>query len=212
MMSRRLALTWGTCAVVAAAGITILAAAPRRIPPSLPPPAAAAPLSPAVAAAPPRANGQPPAPRVVPAWLAIPAIGVSAPVAPEGLDAAGALMLPPLSAGNLAGWYSGGPAPGQDGPAVIAGHVDSAAAGPLVFWRLRDLRPGDRIEVFPGPLVFTVTSIVQVPKGAFPTRAVYGPTPGPALRLVTCGGPFDTATGHYTDNVIAFAVLIAKTR
>ena len=137
--------------------------------------------------------------------MIIPAIGVSAPIVPEGLDRAGALQMPPLTAVNTAVWWSGGAAPGQDGPAVIAGHVDSAQAGPLVFWRLRYLRPGDLIEIRPRALVFKITKITQVAKSAFPSRAVYGPTAAPQLRLITCGGPFDAASGHYLDNVIVFA-------
>jgi Sortase domain len=144
-------------------------------------------------------------PRTVPARLVIPAIGLSAAVVPEGLDSSGALEVPPLTAGNLAGWWAGGAAPGQDGPAVIAGHVDSAQAGPLVFWRLRLLKPGDIAETEPGGLRFVVTKVAEVGKLAFPTLAVYGPTPGPELRLVTCGGSFDAASGHYADNVIVYA-------
>ena len=113
--------------------------------------------------------------------------------------------MPPLSAPNLAGWWDGGPAPGQDGPAVIAGHVDSAQAGPLVFWNLRLLKPGDTVTVDPAGVTFTVTAVTQVAKTSFPTSQVYGPTPGPELRLVTCGGTFDSATGHYLSNLIVYA-------
>jgi hypothetical protein len=109
---------------------------------------------------------------------------------PEGTDAAGDLEMPPLPAQNLAAWWDGGAAPGQDGPAVIAGHVDNAS-GPLVFWNLRLLRPGDVVETEPGNLRFTVTAVTQVSKAVFPTTSVYGPTKDPELRLVTCGGTFD---------------------
>jgi sortase (surface protein transpeptidase) len=146
---------------------------------------------------------------VIPRWLVIPAIGVSAPIIPEGLDEAGALQLPPLKEKNVTAWWSGGPAPGQNGAAVIAGHVDSALMGPLVFWRLHDLRAGDRIEIRPESLVFVVTRIAQVAKTSFPTLAVYGPTVGSQLRLITCGGSFDSDTGEYLDNVIVYARLAA---
>jgi sortase (surface protein transpeptidase) len=136
--------------------------------------------------------------------VVIPAIGVDAAVTPEGTDPSGALEMPSLSARNLAAWWDGGAAPGQDGPAVIAGHVDNAS-GPLVFWNLRLLKPGDRVETEPGNLVFTVTSVTQVGKDAFPTAQVYGPVKDPQLRLITCGGSFDQATGHYLDNVIVYA-------
>jgi Sortase domain len=171
--------------------------APQSLPP---PPAATAPPAPAV----PVTRAPPAVPRRQPARVLIPAIGVDAAVTPEGTDSAGALQMPSLSAPNLTAWWDGGAAPGQDGPAVIAGHVDNAS-GPLVFWNLRLLRPGDRVETEPGNLVFTVTSVTQVSKSAFPTAQVYGPVQDPQLRLITCGGSFDPATGHYLDNVIVYA-------
>jgi len=170
-------------------------------PQSLPPPPAAAP---APAPAVPVTRAPAPVPRRQPARVVIPAIGVNASVTPEGTDLSGALEMPSLSVQNLVAWWDGGAAPGQDGPAVIAGHVDNAS-GPLVFWHLRLLKPGDRVETEPGNLVFTVTSVTQVSKGAFPTAQVYGPVKDPQLRLITCGGDFDQATGHYLDNVIVYA-------
>jgi sortase (surface protein transpeptidase) len=143
--------------------------------------------------------------RTVPTRIIIPAIGVDAAITPEGTDSSGALKMPPFTARNLTGWWDGGVAPGQNGPAVIAGHVDSAEAGPLVFWNLRLLKPGDTISVEPAGLTFTVTSVTQVSKSAFPTMKVYGATPSPELRLITCGGTFDYATGHYLSNVIVYA-------
>ena len=109
----------------------------------------------------------------------------------------------------MAGWYEGGTRPGDPGSAVILGHVDSTS-GPAVFYRLRELRPGDRVEVVRAGgsrVAFTVDRVEQYPKRRFPTAEVYYPTLGPKLRLVTCGGAFDDATGHYTDNVIVFASL-----
>lgn len=181
---------------------TVLLGWPRQPPPpSLPAPAATGRA--AVLPGPPSYSQA--APRTPPARVIIPAIGVSAAVVPEGLSTAGALEVPPLTARNVAGWWDGGAAPGQDGPAVIDGHVDSAQAGPLVFWNLRLLKPGDLVETEPGSLRFTVTSVTQVSKPAFPVLAVYGPTKDPELRLVTCGGTFDDATGHYLSNVIVYA-------
>jgi sortase (surface protein transpeptidase) len=123
------------------------------------------------------------------------------------LTAAGTLQAPRSPA--VAGWYTGGPRPGAVGPAVIAGHIDSLA-GPGVFFRLRLLRPGDRVYVrrADGSLaVFTVTSVRSYPKSKFPTAAAYGPVPTAQLRLVTCGGTFDPATGSYLRNIIAYAIL-----
>jgi hypothetical protein len=140
-----------------------------------------------------------------PTRVRIDRIGVDSTLAVLGLDRAGALV-PPADYGQ-AGWYGHGPAPGDPGPALIAGHVDSRN-GPAVFVRLDELRPGDRVEVRRGAVwvPFRVTGAVRTPKAEFPTADVYGPTPGPELRLVTCGGDFDDRSGHYRDNIVVFAV------
>jgi sortase (surface protein transpeptidase) len=108
------------------------------------------------------------------------------------------------------GWYRLGPAPGQTGAAVIVGHVDSVS-GPAVFWRLGQLRPGNRIEIRREDgrtITFTVYAVQRYPKNDFPTVQVYGETHHRAeLRVITCGGSFDQRTGHYDDNTVAFAAL-----
>jgi len=117
--------------------------------------------------------------------------------------------VPPLSytGTHEAGWYKLGPAPGQEGAAVIVGHVDSSS-GPAVFYRLATLKPGSTIQVIASncqTASFVVTSIEQYPKNRFPTQQVYGPTSGPELRLITCGGVLDPATGHYLSNIVVYA-------
>ena len=105
------------------------------------------------------------------------------------------------------GWWSGGSRPGERGPAVIVGHVDSKT-GPAVFYRLRELRRGDKIVVVGGDgsrVRFTVEGSEKYPKDEFPTARVYGRTNGPTLRLITCGGDFDSSTGHYVDNTVVYA-------
>ncbi|MFI6265190.1 class F sortase [Micromonospora sp. NPDC051006] len=145
------------------------------------------------------------APRGEPTRVRVPRIGLDAPLTTLGLDRAGTLI--PPAGFDVAGWYGGGPAPGDPGPAVLAGHLDSRR-GPAVFARLGELRPGDPVEVWRGGqrLVFRVTGLLRTRKDAFPTASVYGPTPGPELRLITCGGDFDRRRRHYTDNVVVFAV------
>ena len=108
---------------------------------------------------------------------------------------------------SSAGWWAGGPRPGQVGPAVILGHVDSKT-GPAVFFRLDELEAGDEVlvERTDGTTArFLVTRLERYHKAEFPTELVYYPTVEPELRLVTCGGPFDPSTGHYRDNLVAFA-------
>jgi LPXTG-site transpeptidase (sortase) family protein len=119
----------------------------------------------------------------------------------------GALQVPANVA--VAGWYTGSPRPGGTGSAVIAGHIDSNS-GPGVFFRLRELRPGDLIYVqrlHARMAVFKVTAVRRFLKSRFPAVAVYGPVPNAQLRLITCGGTFDPATGRYLSNVVVFAVL-----
>ena len=140
-----------------------------------------------------------------PASLVIPAIGVSTALVHLGLTSTGALQVPPTTA--IAGWYTGSPRPGAIGSAVIAGHIDSYQ-GPGVFYRLSQLRRGDRVYVrrADGTLaVFKVTEVQMYPKDAFPTTAVYGATPTPQLRLITCGGTFDYSTGSYLSNTVVYA-------
>jgi LPXTG-site transpeptidase (sortase) family protein len=143
----------------------------------------------------------------LPARVRIPSIGVDAPLDALHLDSTGALE-PPTNFED-AGWYADGTVPGDVGPAVIAGHVDSRA-GPAVFFRLGELRAGDLVEVQRGGewIDFEVVGATRVAKDAFPTEQVYGPTPDRQLRVITCGGEFDSATRSYRDNVIVYAVAL----
>ena len=143
-----------------------------------------------------------------PAWLTIPAIGVKAPIVNLGLNRNGTLQVP--SSTTVVGWYTSSPRPGATGSAIIAGHVDSRS-GPGVFFWLRTVRPGELIYIrrTDGTLaVFTVTSVQMYAKAQFPTATVYGPVPDAELRLITCGGTFDYATGHYLSNTIVYATLV----
>jgi len=146
----------------------------------------------------------------VPARLEIPAIGVSAPMIKLGRNPDGTAQVPQSFAD--AGWFEPGPEPGELGAAVILGHVDSVS-GPGVFYRLRALRRGDRIRVVlkhGKRLRFVVTGSMEAPKNRFPTKLVYKHTPRPTLRLITCGGAFNSSTGHYVDNYIVFAWLVGR--
>lgn len=142
-----------------------------------------------------------------PVRVQMPSIGVDSPLVELGVDGDGVLV-PPADFAQ-AGWYEGGPAPGDVGPAVIAGHVDSRS-GPAVFFRLDELVVGDEVlvERTDGTTVrFTVSGSERYPKDAFPTEDVYGPTPRAELRLITCGGEFDRDRRSYRDNVVVTAVL-----
>jgi sortase (surface protein transpeptidase) len=145
-----------------------------------------------------------------PSRIVIPAIRVSAPLIPLGLNRARTIQVP--QSFSVAGWFRPGPEPGEQGAAVILGHVDSRS-GPGVFFHVSALRPGDMIKVVlrtRKALRFVVTDRREVPKLRFPTKLVYARTPAPTLRLITCGGRFNPATGHYLDNFIVFARLVGR--
>jgi hypothetical protein len=148
-----------------------------------------------------------PAARIAPVSLDIPAIGVRTRLGRLQLGAGGELV-PPADFG-LAGWYAEGTAPGQPGPAVLAGHVDSVA-GPAVFYRLAELKAGDAVLVRRADgstLRYVVSAMVRYPKARFPTDLVYAPVPDTELRLITCGGTFDRSVRSYRDNIIVSAVV-----
>ena len=141
-----------------------------------------------------------------PTRLRIPAIQVDTSLEVLHLDASGALGAP--GDWSHAGWFAEGAVPGDTGPAMIAGHVDSTT-GPAVFNRLGQLRPRDLVEVqrADGAWVsFAVVAVQRYPKDAFPTTRVYGPTPDPQLRLITCSGDFNSAQRSYVDNTVVYAV------
>jgi hypothetical protein len=149
-----------------------------------------------------------------PTRVSIARVGIHADVLATGLARDGAVGVPPAREPLTAAWYDRGPAPGQAGPAVITGHVDSrfAPGNRAAFYELGDVRPGDDVDVARADrrvAVFRVDSVALVPKTGFPTQEVYGPTGYAALRLITCGGHYDRRTG-YADNVIVYAHLIGS--
>jgi hypothetical protein len=142
-----------------------------------------------------------------PERVSIPSIGVDAKLVPVGLKPDGSMQVPQF---GLAAWYDRGPRPGEVGPAVIVAPVDSKK-GPDVIYRLKELEPGDQVAVtYPGGLqaTFSVDGREQIPKSELPVDRIWGSTPGPTLRLITCGGDFDRASGHYRSNVIVYASLM----
>ena len=145
---------------------------------------------------------------VIVTHVSIPDIGVSSDIELLALNSTGAL-LPPEDF-NRAGWYSGGVTPGQIGPAIIAGHVDSITA-PAVFANLHKMTPGMKILVSLSNgivLTFAADRSEVAPKTQFPSSSVYGTVPTPQLRVITCDGNFNRATGHYDDNLVVFATLV----
>ena len=147
-----------------------------------------------------------------PVSLTIPLIGVKTNLITLGLAAGGAMQVP--SSTTVAGWFTGSPRPGAVGSSIIVGHVDgrvdsTEARG--VFFRLNTLKAGDDVFVKRADgttAEFRVTEIQTYLKNHFPTQTVYGPTPDAELRLITCGGAFDSATGHYLSNIVVYATQV----
>ena len=186
-----------------------------HLPPTVGPGGPGAPLTQAAPTAPPPSPAALPVPPVTtarsvrPVRIAIPDLGVSAPLMRLGVQRTGEIEVPPLSRRNLAGWYRHGPVPGELGPAVILGHVNNRQ-GAAVFARLREIRRGQKIYVTRSDGVvaeFTVDGVEQVSKKTFPTERVYGNTTVAALRLITCGGVYDRKRHGYSDNIIVYATL-----
>ncbi|MGW4694023.1 class F sortase [Kitasatospora cineracea] len=192
-------------AIVLAGTATALATSGAPAPP--PPPQTTATAAAAAAAAP-TAPGIPGMPRATPVRLRIPSLGIDTALIPLVLGPDGALQPPPLDQGGTAGWYAAGTSPGEQGTAILAGHVDTPA-GPAIFYPLSRLAPGATVTVERADgttAAFTVDRITNYPKTAVPDQ-VYTPATRPELRLITCGGTFDRTRGGYQDNTIAYAHL-----
>lgn len=143
-----------------------------------------------------------------PVRVRVPTLAISSTLERLSTSSNGELAAP--RAWQQAGWFAEGARPGAVGPAVIAGHVDSPD-GPAVFARLSQITPGTLVEVDrrDGTTVrFRVDRTQVVAKNNFPTSAVYGPTPDPQLRLITCDGPYVRSSGGYQDNLVVFATQV----
>jgi len=149
--------------------------------------------------------------RSTPVSLRIPAIALSVPLSTLGLNPDGTVQVPDND--TEPGWFRLGPSPGQPGSAVILGHVDSYQ-GPGIFFNLRALRANGLVQVTltdGAVITFAVTSVIQYPKAQFPASEVYQSQGTSTLHLVTCGGVFDPATGHYLSNVVVSTVFVSAT-
>lgn len=149
-------------------------------------------------------------PRSVPLSIDIPKIGVQSTLLSLGKSRHRGVQLPSSSTPMQAGWFSGGPAPGQIGPATIFGRV-AANHEPGIFARLYDLGPGDLVLIKRqdgSTVTFRVTHVEQLSKGSFARDAVHGDATDAELRLITCGDTFDLATHSFRDNIIVFASLV----
>jgi hypothetical protein len=151
--------------------------------------------------------------RSEPVSLSIPAINVHSTLLHLGQTAQGSLQVPPPGPNyNKAAWYRLSPTPGELGPAILVGHIDSAKEGPSVFFRLGAMKKHDTVRVSRkdgSVAVFSVDSVLRFSKQKFPRELVYGNTDHAALRIITCGGAFDRDSGSYLDNTIVLASLVS---
>lgn len=213
MKLRRLNRWWSMAAalllLVAAACLTVGLQGHRHplagpvMPQSAPPPASAG------GGAAPTTTTAPPVARSLPVELQIPAIGVSVSLSALGLNSTGTVQVP--TDYNQPGWYELGPTPGQVGSAVILGHVDTFQ-GPAVFFRLRTLEAGNQVDVTlaDGAVArFAVGTVAEYVKAQFPDQEVYSSHGYSGLQLVTCGGAFDSQTGHYLSNIVVYTTLVS---
>ncbi|MFD1714061.1 class F sortase [Amnibacterium flavum] len=203
----RLVAFGGALAVI---GIALTGCTPAPAPAAAPTPVASSAASALAADAPqePAAAAQKVA-SAPPIRVRIPDIGVDAPLEDLHRDSSGVLL--PPEEWMSAGWYVDGVAPGEIGPSVIAGHVDTVSQV-AVFVDLEKLQPGARVEVDLADgttTAFQVDRTIDVSKKEFPTAEVYGPTPDAQLRLITCNGPFDDAEHRYANNIVVFATRVA---
>lgn len=185
-------------------GMRMWPAAPRDI--GTIPPVTAAPAIPAGPSAAGPASSRTTAP-FVPARLRVPRIGIDAPVVPVVVRPDGLLAVP-ADVRTVGWWSAGAPAAAPSGTVVLAGHVDSARQGPGAFFGIRALEPGDRVILSSASgrtTAYTVAARRQYPKNALPAGQLFDQDRPSRLVLVTCGGSFDRATRHYSDNVVVYA-------
>lgn len=145
---------------------------------------------------------------VLPKTLVIPDINVATSFVTIGKQTDGTMDVP--KSYDVSGWYRYSPLPGEIGPAVIVGHVDSKE-GPAVFWRLRELKPGQLIVInrTDGKTAkFKVTNVEQFDQDQFPTERVYGNIDYAGLRVITCGGWFERSIQRYSHNTVVFATMV----
>jgi sortase (surface protein transpeptidase) len=146
-----------------------------------------------------------------PVRVQIDPIGVDMEVVPVGIEPSGFQELPEDPA--IGGWYRFGPDPwSADGNTVISAHIDSPQYPIGPFAKLRDLTAGEEVVVSDAngaQARYSVVSVTYYPKQELPTEELFARTGTRALVLITCGGAFDSSTGHYEDNVVVVAQPVA---
>lgn len=144
-----------------------------------------------------------------PQTISIPSLDVhNVTVEQVGLDAEKRMDVP--SSFLNTGWYKFGPKPGEIGNAVIDGHLDTPTGAPSVFWDIKNMQPGDSIEITDArgnTLTFSVTKVVTYETNNFPIETVFGDADQANLNLITCGGIWDRQKKDYSNRTVVFSTL-----
>lgn len=142
--------------------------------------------------------------------IVIPDAEIDAQVVVKGVDNAG-VMIAPDNAYDVA-WYDFSAQPGFGGNAVFAAHVDYINVGPAVFWNLKDLEPGDVIEIQQSDgtsIRYAVNFKQQYESATAPVNEIVGPTPKESVTLITCSGTFSSVTHQYDQRLVVRAERVA---
>lgn len=162
------------------------------------------------APAPSGAASPPPIEPAHPTRVAMAERRIDAPLVAVGLEPSGAMQLP--ADVREVGWYEPGVVPGAGGTAVLAGHVDARTQGPGALFELRRSVPGELLEITHADgstTTWRVTARTAYAKDELPIADIFTRFGPSRLAVITCGGRFDAATGHYDDNVVVYAEPVA---
>jgi sortase (surface protein transpeptidase) len=146
-----------------------------------------------------------------PVRLVIPAAGINAPVEVLGVQSNGDLATPTHNPWDEVGWYDLGPRPGERGSAVIDGHLDRPGGYPAVFWRLRDMKVGEDVQVTNTArkmLHFRVTRVAYYASGQAPLQDIFGNQGGAFLNLITCAGDWIPSQHQTTLRLVVYTSLV----
>ncbi|WP_347861101.1 class F sortase [Salimicrobium sp. PL1-032A] len=142
-----------------------------------------------------------------PEHIRIPSIGVDAPIIATGLDENNEMVVP--DNGEEVAWFEPGREPGEEGNAVLAGHVDDYS-GPAVFFDLEKLQPGDEITITDErdmAWTFIVDKVEAYPLGEAPIRDIFGPEQGRKMNLLTCTGLYDASAGTHEERLAVYTTM-----
>jgi len=141
------------------------------------------------------------------ARLVVPALSIDAPMVVLGVDSDGVMEAP--SGPADVGWYTFSGLPEQGRNIVVSGHVDYHNYGPAVFWRLREAKAGEVVQLLledQSVVTYKVVSTTDYDARSAPVQEIIGSTDAETLTLITCGGSFNTRTREYDKRLVVRAI------